>query len=274
MPILTDRENSSYSPLMLMIFGFIIGIASITPGLSGGVLAISFGIYAASIKAVTKLRSDFKNSFLFLLPLAIGAGIGIIVFGIIMKPLLENFKISVIYLFMGMILGSIPSFLKQSNKDGFRLMYILPLLITFSLGMIVSTSFSSFEEASFLTIPILLISGGVLSIGIIIPGISSSFILLQMGVYEKLISSFLEINIYSIFWVIVGFLLVTILTVKIVNIAFSKFHGYSHYAALGFLASSFVSVFPGFENGFIQIINLILFVVGIMAVFLFMKKAE
>lgn len=258
----------------LLLFGLIIGIASITPGLSGGVLAISFGLYTAAISAVMNIRKDFKNSFMFLLPLAIGGGIGIILFGVIMKPLLENFETAVIYLFIGMIIGSLPSFLKESNKNGFRILYIIPLLVTFTIGMIISGTVMTAQSTSELNMINLLISGGVLSLGMIIPGISSSFILLQMGIYESLINAFLSIDIYSIFWVIIGFLIVSLLTVKLVNAAFNKFHGYAHFAALGFLLSSVVSVFPGVENNTAQIINLLLFVIGAIFVFLFMKKNE
>lgn len=260
--------------LKLLALGLIIGIASITPGLSGGVLAISFGIYTTAINAVMNLRSNFKQSLIFLLPLVIGAAIGIIIFGIIMKPLLENYETSVIYLFMGMIIGSMPSFLKKSNKSGFRILYLLPMLITFCIGMVISGAVMENPSASELNIITLLISGGVLSFGMIIPGISSSFILLEMGIYEKLINSFLSIDIYTIFWVVIGFITISLLTVKLVNMAFNKFHGYAHYAALGFLISSVVSVFPGFENGIAQIINLSLFVIGTIAVFMFMRKND
>lgn len=270
----SDYSNSTTNFLKLIFMGFIIGLASITPGLSGGVIAISFGIYTAAINAIINIRHKFKQSCLFLIPLALGVGIGIIVFGIIMKPLLENYKTSIIYLFMGMIIGSLPSFLKESNKNGFRILYIIPLLITFSLGIILSTSISSKTGTSLLTPLNLIISGGVLSLGIIIPGISSSFILLQMGIYEKLINSFLSIDLFSIFWIFIGFVITSLLTIKLVSIAFNKFHGYAHFAALGFLLSSVLSVFPGFTSGIYQIVNLLLFVFGAFLVFLFMKKSE
>ena len=268
---LNSYQNNT---LKLLVIGLIIGIASITPGLSGGVLAISFGIYNDAINAVMSIRRSFKKSFFYLLPLVLGAVIGILLFGVIMSPLLENFETSVIYLFMGMILGSIPSFLKQSNKNGFRILYIAPLLISFSIGMILSSAVEPSINTSSLTISTLIISGGVLSVGMIIPGISSSFILLQMGVYQKLINSFLGFNIYTIFWVTVGFVITSLLIIKLVNIAFNKFHGFAHFAAFGFLLASVVSVFPGFENGFIQIINCILFAIGAITVFMFMKKSE
>ena len=64
--------------LRLLFMGFIIGIASIIPGLSGGALAISLGLYAPALDAVLNLRSSFKKSVSFLIPVGIGVLIGII----------------------------------------------------------------------------------------------------------------------------------------------------------------------------------------------------
>ena len=90
--------------LKLFLLGLIIGIASITPGLSGGVIAVSLGLYSVAIDSVVNIRRQFKKSFAFLFPLCLGAGIGIISFGIIMKPLLEHYETAVIYLFMCLVL--------------------------------------------------------------------------------------------------------------------------------------------------------------------------
>ena len=267
----TKRERSF---LNLILLGLIIGIASITPGLSGGILAISFGIYETAVNSVINLRNNFKKNFNFLLPLGIGAVIGIVIFGFIMKPLFTSFEKSVIYFFLGMIIGSLPSFLKEANKNGFRILYIIPFLITFTLGIFFSTTFIENSVQSDLNVLKLVIGGCVLSFGMIIPGISSSLILIDMGIYESILDSFLSIDIYVIFWIAVGFLIASLLSLKLINMAFKKFGGFTHYAAFGFLVSSIVSVFPGFEFNFIQIINTILFVVGAVLVYIFMKKTE
>lgn len=260
--------------LNLILLGLIIGIASITPGLSGGILAISFGIYETAVNSIINLRNNFKKSFNFLLPLGIGATIGIISFGFIMKPLFSSFEKSVIYFFLGMIAGSLPSFLKEANKKGFRLLYIIPFLITFTLGIFFSTTFIENSSQSDLNVLKLVISGCILSFGMIIPGISSSLILIDMGVYESILTSFLSFDIYIIFWVTVGFLIASLLSLKLINMAFKNFGGFTHYAAFGFLVSSIVAVFPGFEFNYMQIINSILFIIGAVLVYIFMKKTD
>lgn len=258
--------------LRLLFMGFIIGIASIIPGLSGGALAISLGLYAPALDAVLNLRSSFKKSVSFLIPVGIGVLIGIILFGVVMKPLIRNFETSIIFLFMGFVLGSIPSYIKESNQNGFRILFLVPMLIAFSLGMILSGTVMNTITNSEVTPFILLLGGAVLALGIVVPGISSSFILMQMGIYEKILTGITEFDIFLIFWVGLGALITAILLVKIVNMAFKKFAGYAHYAAFGFLASSIVSVFPGFRDGIYAVIDIILFLLGTVFVYLFLKK--
>lgn len=258
--------------LRLLFMGFIIGIASIIPGLSGGALAISLGLYAPALDAVLNLRSSFKKSVSFLIPVGIGVLIGIILFGVVMKPLIRNFETSIIFLFMGFVLGSIPSYIKESNQNGFRILFLVPMLIAFSLGMILSGTVMNTITNSEVTPFILLLGGAVLALGIVVPGISSSFILMQMGIYEKILTGITEFDIFLIFWVGLGALITAILLVKIVNMAFKKFAGYAHYAAFGFLASSIVSVFPGFRDGIYAVIDIILFLLGTVFVYFFLKK--
>lgn len=258
----------------LLFMGLIIGIASIIPGLSGGALAISLGLYAPALDAVMNLRGSFKKSVSFLMPVGIGAVIGILLFGVVMKPLIRNFEVSIIYLFMGFVLGSIPSYIKEANGKGFRILFVVPMLIAFALGMILSGTVMNTITNSEVTPVILLLSGAVLALGIVVPGISSSFILMQMGVYERILTGITEFDIYLIFWVGIGAVITAILTIKLVNMAFKKFAGYAHYAAFGFLISSFVSVFPGIRNGMLAVIDVCLLVAGGIFVYIFLKNKE
>ena len=45
-----------------ILLGFIIGVAAITPGLSGGILAIVLGVYAPALDAVMTIHHNFKKT--------------------------------------------------------------------------------------------------------------------------------------------------------------------------------------------------------------------
>ena len=76
-----------------IVKGIVMGLAKIIPGVSGGTMAVSMGIYDKLIHSISHLFSEFKKSMMFLIPLFIGIGIAIIgsAFGI--GYLFENFPI-------------------------------------------------------------------------------------------------------------------------------------------------------------------------------------
>ena len=88
-----------------MIKGMVIGVAAMLPGASGGVLAVSMGVYKPVIDAVTSLFKSFIKSVKYLLPLGIGGLMGLFGTGRAVEALLASFKISVMWALIGMVLG-------------------------------------------------------------------------------------------------------------------------------------------------------------------------
>lgn len=253
-----------------IVFGLIIGFAAIVPGLSGGAIAVSLGIYPVLIGSVLNLRKEFKKSIGFLIPFGISAVVGIFLFGVLMKPLLENFERSIIWLFMGLIAGSVPSFLKEANQKGFKFTFLIPMLIAFGVGLAL-TVLTGYQFPVSATSPIMMFAGGgILAIGALVPGISSSFIMMQMGIYEEVIAAFVTFRFASMLWVALGAVVFFLLTIKLAHMAFEKFHGYAHFAAFGFLLSSMIGVFPGVHH----FTDILLFVFGAAGLYLFQRFLE
>lgn len=88
-----------------IIKGIMIGIANIIPGVSGGTMAVSLGIYDRLISSVSGLFKEFKKSTLFLIPIIIGAGIGIVGFTYAIGYLLDKHTFVTCMAFVGLILG-------------------------------------------------------------------------------------------------------------------------------------------------------------------------
>ena len=225
------------------------------------------GIYPRLINSVINLRKEFKKSVSILIPFGISALCGMFLFGVIMKPLLENFERSIIWLFVGLIVGSIPSFIKEANQKGFRITYVIPMVLSFALGIFLATLTEHKLTLSADSPLMLFLCGGILAVGAVVPGLSSSFILMQMGMYDKVISGFVTFDWLCILWVSLGAISLFVATVKLVNAAFENFHGYAHFAAFGFLISTIVSVFPGINN----IGDILLFTFGILFILVFNK---
>lgn len=256
--------------LKTILLGFIIGVAAITPGLSGGILAIVLGVYAPALDAVMTITHNFKKSVSYLMPLGIGALLGLAVFGLVMKQLLANFEQTVIYCFIGLIAGSLPSLLKQATKEGIKKVYFVFLTIAFAIGLFFSFAVAG-NNTSTVTSPLVLIVSGVfLAMGILVPGISSSFLLMQLGSYNEIINSIATLNILNLIWIGTGALAFFLITAKLINMAFKRYHGYAYFTALGFLFASVITAFPGIPT----LIDVFFFLMGLLGAYMFMKKAS
>lgn len=256
--------------LKTILLGFIIGVAAITPGLSGGILAIVLGVYAPALDAVMTIHKNFKKSVLYLLPLGIGVLLGLGTFGIVMKQLLANYEKTVVYCFIGLIAGSLPSLLKQASKDGIKKSYFVFASVAFAIGLFFSFAVAQNNIASTTNPVILMVAGVFLAMGILIPGISSSFLLMQLGAYDDIINSIATLNVLNIMWIGIGALAFFLITAKLINLAFKKYHGYAYFTALGFLFASVLTSFPGVPG----LIDLFFFLMGLLGAYMFMKKAS
>lgn len=101
--------------------GAAIGVAMIIPGVSGGTIAVLFKVYDRLINAISDLRRDFKNSFMFLLPIVIGALLGIAALYFPLKYAIQYAPIPTILLFAGLMLGSCPKLFKDTLKKDLSL---------------------------------------------------------------------------------------------------------------------------------------------------------
>jgi putative membrane protein len=90
----TERNTEPVSPRKIrpvvdwfirLVKGALVGIGFILPGLSGGVLAVIFGIYNPLIRFLANIRYKFLKNVLYFLPVGIGAAIGIVLFAIVVE---------------------------------------------------------------------------------------------------------------------------------------------------------------------------------------------
>ena len=176
--------------------GIIVGIGGIVPGLSGSVLLVILGLYQKTITAIGSLFKNFKENLLFLSPLFLGFGIGVVLFSKIVDFLLCNFEMYTRYAFLGLVLGTIPLFYKEVKKEGFNKKYYLFILISLIVGF---TLFNINEELfTTITTPNLFQStllGVAVAGSSIVPGVDSAVILSSLGLYELYVKSLADFNL-------------------------------------------------------------------------------
>jgi len=128
--------------LINLLRGIVIGTGFIIPGVSGGALAVIMGIYDNIFYSIKNLKN--KDNFIFLLTVSIGIVIGIIGFGNILLLLLDYREVPTKYVFIGFILGGIPSLIKnvkEKNKDKFKLTpFLIAIIISIILYVLETTN--------------------------------------------------------------------------------------------------------------------------------------
>lgn len=256
--------------LKLLIKGTLIGIAGILPGVSGGTLAVTMGIYERLIEIVGKFYVNFKENIKFLLPIGIGSGIGVILISKVIDSVIEKYEVFITLLFLGLLIGGIPRLLKKVDKKSFKskniIIFVISFLISMSFIFIQGTGTDvTFTNMNFMSYIVLFIIGFISAATLVIPGISGSLILMIIGYYKPLvntISSLLHFdnlvnNILILLPFGIGILLGLVLISKLITKALKKYSNQTYYAIYGVILASIIGVLLPLELG-----------IGIMLLFL------
>lgn len=247
------------------IKGIIIGAGAILPGISSGVLCVVFGIYEKLLNSILGFFENIRKNLKFLLPIFLGSIIGVLLFSKILNFLLYAFPIQTKSTFVGLILSSIPSLVKDINKkQKFKLRYILYLIFALFLGILTvfieknlkissNTSFNYFY---------LILCGFLMSIGIIIPGISSTIILMLLGIYSTYLTSISELYLPILLPMGIGLLLGSFIFMKLTKICLDKFYAQTFYTIIGFTLGSVLIIWPDFALDFNGLLSFLCMITG------------
>lgn len=232
-------------------------------GISSGVFCVIFGIYEKLVNSILNFFNDYRKNLRFLLPIIIGSIVGIIVFGNILKTLFNNFYIPTCFCIIGFIIGGVPNLLKQNTKK-LDLNSIIFLLFTFflSLYLVVIENEAHSNLSYNLSFGNLILAGLFMSAGIVIPGVSSTVILMLFGIYESYLSAISSMNIAILFPIAIGVIIGGFIFLKIIQFLLKHFAQYTYYAITGFTLGSIFVLFPGFAYGFQGIISIVLFIIS------------
>lgn len=228
--------------------GVFMGISDIVPGVSGGTIAVLLGIYDRLIAAITGLfSSEWKKHLQFLIPLVIGAGLAIFSFSHLMDWLLANHGRTTFYLFIGLILGSLPYLFKESklqeNIENKKYIVILVIgIILINLLPLDPAGGAVVDERTFGMYVILFFSGFLASAAMILPGISGSFVLLVIGMYHTIIHALTEVEMPVILVVSAGIAIGLLTMSNIIHYFLNKFYLETFSFIIGLVIGSVILI--------------------------------
>lgn len=237
--------------------GMVIGIANIVPGVSGGTMMVSMGIYDKLIHCITHLFSELKKSVAFLFPIAIGMLVAIAGSAVGLTWLFEHFPIQTNLLFIGLILGGLPAIWKNVKGNRLKVGHVIAALLFF--GMVVGLAAMGETEGTaadlsfnLVNVLLLFLVGIVAAATMVIPGVSGSMMLMLMGFYypvlnaiKNFMSALVHLDMNGILvgcGILIPFGLGVVAGVfgiaKLVEVIFEKFPMYAYWAIIGLIVAS------------------------------------
>ena len=251
------------------IKGFFIGFGAILPGISSGVICMVLGIYENLLDSILNFFKDIRNNFKFLLSIGSGAVIGIIIFSNVVSYCFNTIPCQTKSLFIGLLLGSIYFLSKQKiytcikNNKSVSIWFFICFLI--GLGLIYLEKIMSIEAISttneFNTL-FLTLSGFFMSVGIVVPGVSSTVILMLLGVYPTYLESISTLNFNILFPMIIGIGIGSLIFMKIIQKLLNKYHSQTMFGIIGFSLGSVLILFPGYAFNLESLIGIVLLFLG------------
>ena len=167
-----------------LIKGIIVGIAKVIPGLSGAVLMISFNLYDRALDAITHFFDNFKKNFLFLFNLGMGVSLGIVLFSKVIYYFITNYYLYTMALFLGLIIGGVPTIFKGVSKKGSSIFIVfVSFFVMFGLTFL-GTGEDYVLKNTYVDLLVFFVAGFLEAVGMILPGISSTALLMILGVYD------------------------------------------------------------------------------------------
>ena len=231
------------SNIILFIKGVIIGFAKVMPGVSGAILAISMGVYDKGINTITKFFDNVKENIIFLFFIGTGIIVAIILGSNIIYFLLNNYYVITMLFFIGLIFGSTPKIISKIDKTikGYIISLITFILITLLTNIKISNN--NINES----IIIYMFSGLVDAFGMVVPGISSTALLMVIGTYNNIIYSLSNIENIIIHLNIlipygVGIFIGIIITSIIINYLFKKHNKTTFSFIFGVILSTLLTL--------------------------------
>lgn len=247
-----SKDNPVKIGLINFIKGFILGIANVIPGVSGGTMAVSMGLYELILSAIGNFFKDIKGNFIKLLPIILGILVAIVSTSKLVTYALTNYKAQTLCLFIGLIFGGVSLIMRKIKGKGSKTNYLIFFVIFF---FVISLNFLktglieiSFTNMGIIDYLLLLLMGFIASSAMVIPGISGSFILMVLGYYDKIIYTVSTItdfsklgsNLLILVPFGIGVIIGIVFMAKLITNLIKKYETKTYFAIMGFVLSSVV----------------------------------
>ena len=230
--------------------GVVAGIASVLPGVSGGLILVLCGTYERLIEDLSKLREKLKPEFLYLVSIAVGLLVGMLACTILLDKVLDEYAAPLMALFFGLIVAQVPEVWKLTGHEkGTKLPLSSVLCMAIGLGLIVALMIVNgtgntvdTEDHSFGNLALFGLCGVVLAISKVMPGISGSSLLIALGLFDVTIHSVADLDIYFIAPLCVGLLIGLLGFAKVMDFCLKRYRTQTYMLIMGLTIGSLLVI--------------------------------
>ena len=275
----TSSAPSAGTPmqwLLRVVQGILIGIGAMLPGISGGALSVLFGIYQPMMALLSHPFKAFKKYILLFIPVILGVGLGFVGSAKLLATFFEANELMMVCLFVGLIVGVLPSLFREASARGktvkgktslgisFIVMLGVLLFLTHGVKLSITPNFVWF-----------IVCGIVWGLSMVVPGLSSSNILIFLSLYQPMSAGIGSLDMMVVLPMGMGFAATVLLLARPINAVFESHYEEAYHCIIGTVLASTVMIiptqFPSLSSG---LMGLGVAVIGFIFALLMDKWAE
>jgi len=243
--------------------GALVGIGAILPGVSGGVLCVAFGVYEPMMALLTQPVATLKKRYRLLVPFCLGWLLGAVLLAKAVAVLFSLAAGVMLMLFLGLICGTLPELFKVSERSdpqkswtpfvlSLVLSYFVFRLLEHGGGVAMAPNFASF-----------LLCGALWGLSLVVPGLTSSSLLIFLGLYEPMTAGIGALDVWVLLPMILGIAITALPLAKGVTVLYRRHYAVISRTVLGFVVASTLTVFPSsFDTPIMLMLSLLCFAAG------------
>lgn len=243
------KRSKTASIIIDLVAGVAVGAGAILPGFSGGVLCVVLGMYPLIMELFSHPIRAIKKHWKVYIFIGIGWAIGFFAISNLIKFMFSRYEIFTVWTFIGMIFGNIPSLYKEAGKKGRNKSSFVSMIVAFILMFAILLTVALLPSANITpNVWWYLFSGFMWGLSIIIPGLTSSSIMMSLGIYEAFNAGLAGFKLEVVIPWVIGMILTAAALARIVEYIFKKHYSQAFHAVIGIVVSSTLMIFPIFEK--------------------------
>lgn len=265
---MNETHPNALRLLLRFVQGMLIGVGAVLPGISGGVLCVVFGIYKPVMELLGDPLHKFRTHVPRLLPVIVGAGVGFLGVAKILAFFLESYPGPSVCLFIGLIVGMLPSLFREAGEQGRPRGCAAALGIAFALILGLLLGLNLFSVVITPNFGWYLFCGFCLALSVIAPGMSFSTLLMPLGLYTPFVDGLGSLKFGILVPAGIGAVITIICLARAVDALFDRFYPYAFHAIIGVVLAATLMIVPvdSFTaSPMVAVVNVICLAVGVAA---------